>query len=396
MASAEQTMESDRKQVLAAIDRDAALAISLARWMYEHPEPSLEERATSDRYVAYLDARGFRTTRGICGMDTAFRAEFGEPTAPINVALLAEMDALPEIGHACGHNLSGPASLLAACALSGWLDPEQVRVVVIGCPAEETGVGKPRLVEGGAFEGIDAAIMAHASDMRRAHRLFLGNRKFEFIYHGRAAHAAAHPERGLNALDAVIALFVAVGMLRQQLPRDVRLHGVIHEGGQAPNIIPERAAAKFWARALEPQHLEDAVERLLACARGAAEATGTRLEIESIAGWSPPMKANLPLASAYRRQLDHLGLSETDHAPSEAIGSSDITHISQVVPTIHPNFPIGEEIALHTRAFAEATHTPQGESGLLEGARAMALTVVELAHSQALRDEVARAASEEA
>jgi amidohydrolase len=389
-------MESDRKRVLSAIDDEAAEAVSLSRWMYENPEISLEERNTSDRYVAYLDARGFRTTRGICGMETAFRAEFGEATAPLSVALLAEMDALPDIGHACGHNLSGPASLLAASALSQWLDPEELRVVVIGCPAEETGVGKPRLVEGGAFEGVDAAMMAHASDMRRAHRLFLGNRKFEFVYHGRAAHAAAYPERGLNALDGVIALFVSVSMLRQQLPRDVRLHGVIHEGGQAPNIIPERAAAKYWARALESQHLEDAAERLLACARGAAEATGTRLEIEPIPGCSPPMKPNLPLASAYRRQLGHLGLEETDHAPSEAIGSSDITHISQVVPTIHPNFPIAENLALHTREFAQATHTPLGEAGLLEGARAMAFTVIELAHSETLRDDVARAAQVEA
>ncbi len=390
-ANTRQDLEADRKQVLAALDREAGEATALSRWMYAHPELSLEEHETSARYVAYLEERGFRTTRNVCDMETAFRAEFGEPTAPFSVALLAEMDALPEIGHACGHNLSGPASLLAASALATWLDPEQLRVVVIGCPAEETGVGKPKLVEGGIFAGVDAAMMAHASDMRRAHRLFLGNRKFEFIYHGRAAHAAAYPEQGLNALDGVIALFVSVGMLRQQLPRDVRLHGIIHEGGRAPNIIPERAAAKFWARALEPTHLEDAAERLVACARGAAEATGTRLQIETLEGSSPPMKPNFPLASTYRRQLDYLGLDETDHAPSDAIGSSDITHISEVVPTIHPNFPIGENLALHTRPFAEATATLQGESGMLEGARAMALTVVELAHSAELRDEVAAA-----
>jgi len=385
--------ESARKQVLAQIDREADEAVALSRWMYAHPELSLEEHATSERYVAYLTGRGFRVTRAIAGMETAFQAEFGEPTAPLTIALLAEMDALPEIGHACGHNLSGPASLLAASALAGWLDPERLRVLVIGCPAEETGVGKPKLVAGGVFTGVDAAMMAHASDMRRAHRLFLGNRKYEFTYHGRAAHAAAYPEQGLNALDGVIQLFVSVGLLRQQLPRDVRLHGVIHDGGQAPNIIPERAGAKFWVRALEPDHLADAAERLLACARGASESTGTRLEVQTLGGSSPPMKANLPLASAYRRQLDYLGLLETDHAPSQAIGSSDITHISEAVPTIHPNFPIGEDLALHTRPFAEATHTARGEAGLLEGARAMALTVVELANSPALREEVAAARS---
>jgi len=383
--------QTDREQVLAAIDREVEQALDLARWMSLHPELSLEEHQTSARYVGYLEARGFRVSRGVCAMETAFAAQWGDPQAPLCVALLAEMDALPEIGHACGHNLSGPASLLAAAGLAAALDPTQLRVIVIGCPAEETGEGKPRLVEGGLFDGVDAAMMAHASDMRRAHRLFLGNRKVELVYHGKAAHAAAYPERGINALDAVVALFVSLGMLRQQLPRDVRVHGIISDGGKAPNIIPERAAADVWVRALDPNQLEAVYQRVVACAEGAARSTGTRLEMIPGVGASPPMNANLPLANAYRRQLDYLGLEETPHAPDQAIGSSDITHISQVVPTIHPNFPIGRNLALHTRAFADATATRQGEAGLLEGARALALTVIELAASSALRDEVASA-----
>jgi amidohydrolase len=294
------------------------------------------------------------------------------------------MDALPEIGHACGHNLSGPASLLAAQAVASVL-PEAVRLLVVGCPAEETGVGKRRLVEAGVFGEADVAMMAHASDMRRAHRLFLGNRKFEFVFHGRAAHAAAYPERGVNALDGVISLFVNVGLLRQQLPRSARVHGIVTDGGKAPNIIPERAAALFWVRALEDDVLEDAATRLVRCAEGAAQATGTRLEILSAAGASPPMRPNLALADAYRRQLALLGLPETAHAPGEAIGSSDITHVSRVVPTIHPNFPIGTDLQLHTREFAEATTRRSGEEGLLEAARALALTILELSRSEALR-----------
>jgi metal-dependent amidase/aminoacylase/carboxypeptidase family protein len=148
------------------------------------------------------------------------------------------MDALPGIGHACGHNLSGPASLLAAQALAARLPESALRLLVVGCPAEEIGVGKRRLVEAGVFAEADVAMMAHASDMRRAHRLFLGNRKVEFVFHGRAAHAAAYPERGINALDAVIALFVNVGLLRQQLPRSARIHGIVTDGGKAPNMIP--------------------------------------------------------------------------------------------------------------------------------------------------------------
>ena len=384
--------EAWREALLAAVEARAESALSLSRWMADHPELSLEEHATSQRYRETLDAAGFEIEPGVAGMETAFLARHGAAEAPLCVALLAEMDALPGIGHACGHNLSGPASLLAAQALASALPEDAVRLLVVGSPAEETGVGKRRLVEGGIFDEADAAMMAHASDMRRAHRLFLGNQKFEFVYRGRAAHAAAYPERGINALDGVIALFVSVGLLRQQLPRGVRIHGIVSDGGEAPNIIPEHAAARFWVRALDDEELAQAAERLLACAEGAAASTGTRLEVREEAGGSPAMRPNLPLADTYRRQLVALGLPETDHAPSASIGSSDITHVSRVVPTIHPNFPIGSDLQLHTREFAEATQRPMGQAGLLEAARALALTIAELAAAPDARDAVRAAA----
>ncbi len=392
---------SDKRRacLLAAMESLAGEALALSDWMGAHPELSLEEHQTSDRYRAYLGSRNFAIVERVAGMETAFVASLGDPGAPVQVALLAEMDALPEIGHACGHNLSGPASLLAAAALAQVLPPEAARIAVVGCPAEETGVGKRRLVEAGVFGEFDVAMMAHASDMRRAHRLFLGNRKFEPVFHGRASHAAAYPERGINALDGVIAFFVSLGLLRQQLPREVRVHAIVSDGGQAPNIIPERAAARVWVRALDDAVLADAVERVLACARGAAESTGTRLELLDESGASPAMKANLPLADSYRRQLDSLGLEETAHAPTDAIGSSDITHVSRVVPTIHPNFPIhdpgrdGAGLQLHTRAFAEATSSPAGREGLLEAARALALTVLDLVEHPDLCEEIRSAFS---
>jgi amidohydrolase len=382
--SSMQVPDAQQRAVLDAVEVAAGPALALARWMAGNPELSLEEHATSARYREHLASLGFTLETEVAGMPTAFLARAGREDAPFCAALLAEMDALPEIGHACGHNLSGPASLLAAQAVASVL-PEAVRLLVVGCPAEETGVGKRRLVEAGVFGEADVAMMAHASDMRRAHRLFLGNRKFEFVFHGRAAHAAAYPERGVNALDGVISLFVNVGLLRQQLSRSARVHGIVSDGGKAPNIIPERAAALFWVRALEDDVLEDAATRLVRCAEGAAQATGTRLEILSAAGASPPMRPNLALADAYRRQLALLGLPETAHAPGEAIGSSDITHVSRVVPTIHPNFPIGTDLQLHTREFAEATTRRSGEEGLLEAARALALTILELSRSEALR-----------
>jgi amidohydrolase len=381
--------EAERERLLAAVERELPGAFALARWMATHPELSLAERHTSERYRAALAERGFEIEPGTAGLETAFAARRGSPAAPLRVALLAEMDALPEIGHACGHNLSGPASLCAAFALAACLDPAAAQLVVVGSPAEEIGVGKRRLVEAGVFDGLHVAMMAHAADMRRAHRLFLGNRKFVFTFHGRAAHAAAYPERGVNALDGVIALFVAIGLLRQQLPRGVRVHGIVTEGGSAPNVIPERAAAELWVRALDAAELADAAGRVVRCAEGAAEATGTRLETRELESSSPAMKPNLALAGCYRRQLERLGLAETPHAPDAAIGSSDVTHVSRVLPTIHPNFPIGRELQLHTRAFAEAAASAAGEAGLAEAARALALTVLELAADPALRARVA-------
>jgi amidohydrolase len=383
-------LEREREALLRAVDAGAAEALAIARWMSEHPELSLAERETSARYVAYLEARQFRIERAAAGLETAFVGRRGTDAAPVRIALLAEMDALPEIGHACGHNLSGPASLLAAHALGAVLPEGALLLAVVGCPAEEIGVGKRKLVEAGVFDGFDAAMMAHASDLRRAHRLFLGNRKLELVFHGRAAHAAASPDRGINALDGVIALFVAVGLLRQQLPAGVRVHGIVSDGGKAPNIIPERAAARIWVRALEEDVLESSVARVLRCAEGAAAASGTRLEVRIDESSSPPLHPNLALADTYRRQLARLGLPESESEPTESIGSSDITHVSRVVPTIHPNFPIGRDVKLHTREFAEATTGPGGQAGLLEAARALALTALELARSPAARQAVAR------
>jgi amidohydrolase len=381
--------------LLAAIDAEAAQAIALARWMAAHPELSLQERETASRYVSFLAARGFEVERGSAGLETAFIARRGAESAAARVALLAEMDALPEIGHACGHNLSGPASLLAASALARLTTPDELEIRVVGCPAEELGLGKPRLVAAGAFAGVDAAMMAHASDMRRAHRLFLGIRKFEFVYRGRAAHAAAYPQEGINALDGVIACFVAIGLLRQQLPAAARVHGIVSDGGQAPNIIPERAAARIWVRALDQLVLDDAALRVQACARGAALSSGTQLEITEALGSSPAMRANLPLADLYRDQLVRLGLAESGDAPDANIGSSDITHVSRVVPTIHPNFPIGRELKLHTRRFADACASERGEQGMLEGARALAGTALTLARSSSARERVKKASLSE-
>jgi amidohydrolase len=315
-------------------------------------------------------------------METAFRAEFAFGKGRPVVAFLCEMDALPGLGHACGHNIGGVASACAVAALAeiGKDVFRAGKVIALGTPAEETGYGKARMVEKGVFRGIDAAMMVHPSSRRHVAKGYLALAKLHFTYHGRAAHAAAYPEHGINALDGVLLLFNGVSTLRQQLPDTVRVHGIVTEGGRAPNIIPERAKAYFYVRGETLAEMRDAVARVKACADGAATATRCRLEVEEGAYPLSPMKVNPVLADAYRRALALLGFPESDAPTNRNRGSSDIGNVSQVVPTLQPNVPIssGARVEIHTRAFEEATRKPAGIEGMMEGIRALALTGYDL------------------
>jgi len=292
------------------------------------------------------------------------------------------MDALPSLGHACGHNIVGVASACAAAALArfGRERFRSGRVIALGTPAEETGYGKARMVERNVFRGIDVAMMVHPSSRRHVAKGYLALHRMRFTYHGRTAHAAAYPEHGINALDGVLLLFHGVSALRQQLPDTVRVHGIITEGGQAPNIIPDRAQAYFYVRGEERGELREAVARVKACAEGAATASRCRLSVEEGPYTLSPMKINPVLAELYRRALRLLGLKESGAPPNRNRGSSDIGNVSQVVPTLQPNVPIidGERVEIHTRRFAEATTEAAGVEGLMEGIRALALTGYEL------------------
>jgi len=292
------------------------------------------------------------------------------------------MDALPEIGHACGHNIVGVASACAAAALAACGDGRfrAGKVVALGTPAEETGYGKARMVEEGVFRGIDAAMMVHPSSHRHVVKGTLALHRIRFTFLGKASHAAAYPEHGINALDGVLLLFQGIAALRQHLPDTVRVHGIVTEGGKAPNIIPERAQAYFYIRGEESGEMLDAVRKVRSCARGAAKATGCRLRMEEGPYPLEAMRINPVLAASYRRALSLLGLSESGASPNRNRGSSDIGNVSQAVPTIQPNVPIssGEKVEIHTRTFAEATVSPAGVSGMMEGIRALALTAYDL------------------
>ncbi len=384
-------MDPDRKKLLAAADRLGPVAVRMLRDITAFAELPLQEDRTSRTLSAFLEGKGFRVRRGVAGMKTAFRAEYSFGKGPPAVAFLCEMDALPSLGHACGHNIVGVASACAAAALAEHGNGvfRSGKVVALGTPAEEMGYGKARMVEKKVFRGIDAAMMVHPSSRRHVAKGYLALHKLHFTYHGRAAHAAAYPEHGINALDGVLLLFHGVSALRQQLPDTVRVHGIITEGGQAPNIIPDRAKAYFYVRGEEEGELREAVSRVKACAAGAATASRCRLTVEEGPYILSPMKANPVLAEAYRRSLRILNLKESGAPTDRNRGSSDIGNVSQAVPTLQPNIPVtsGERVEIHTRSFAEATTKPSGIAGMMEGIRAMALTGYELFSAPSLVEE---------
>lgn len=381
-------MDTEGRTLLAIADSLRPDAVRMLRAVTSFAEMPLREYLTSGLLSDFLGERGFRVRRGIAGMETAFRAEkaFG-PGGP-SIALLCEMDALPGLGHACGHNLGGVASACAAAAIAehGAGRFRSGRIVALGTPAEETGFGKPRMIERGAFRGIDAAMMVHASSRRHVAKGYLALRKVRFTYFGKAAHASAYPEHGINALDGVLLLFQGIAALRQHLPAGVRVHGIVTEGGRAPNIVPERAQAYFYVRGEDDAEVGAALSRVRACARGAAKASGCRLRTEEGPYPLSAMKANPVLADAYRRALATLGLRESGAPTDRNRGSSDIGNVSRVVPTLQPNVPIssGERVEIHTRSFLAATTTPAGIRGMMEGVRALALAACDLFASPAL------------
>lgn len=372
-----------KEQALTEVAGLAQLLKEIALELHANPETGLNEHHSASLLTDTLERHGFTVSRGIAGMATAFRAGYGV-AGPV-IGILAEMDALPELGHACGHNIIAAAAVGAALALRRTLPSDAARIVVLGTPAEERGIGKVELIEHGYFRDIEFAMMVHPSARRTVTKLYLGLAKIQFTFNGKAAHAAAYPEEGINALDGVIQTFNGVNALRQQFRQDIRVHGIITDGGIAPNIIPARAACSFYVRAEDLTMLDEVKRRVIACAQGAALATGCMLEVAEEPRIIAPFLVNNPFAQLYSAQLRLLGLPEADNSASRGRGSSDIGNVSQIVPTIHPHVPIGDTIHIHTPDFATAAGSEQGGEAVLEGARAMALTAIELAFFPELR-----------
>ena len=367
--------KSLKTRALAALDAVAAEARELALRIHANPEIGFEERQAVAWVSDALERHGYSVRRGVADIETAIvaRAE-GRRPGP-TVGLIAEYDALAGLGHACGHNLMAAGMMAAAAALRTVLPDLPGTVAYYGTPAEEGGGGKVLMLERGAFEGLDVALQYHAGADTSVATGCLAVQAVHVGFTGKPSHAAAGPWKGVNALDAVILTFNGIGALRQQLRPDARIHGIITDGGQAVNIIPERAAAEFGVRAPDGDYVRYLAERVEACARAAAEATGARVET-SRGVFFDSFRYVPALAGVVRDNAAALGFEMAERFVG---ASTDLGNLSQVVPTVSytlPTCPPG--VGMHTREALEAGKAEIGLAGMLNDAKVMVLTAIDL------------------
>jgi amidohydrolase len=344
-----------------------------AREIGEHPELGYEEFYAVEVLTQLLTRHGFEVECPAAGLETAFVARFKGNRPGPKIAFLAEYDALPGIGHGCGHNLIGSASAGAAIILSKSLElPGEL--LVVGSPAEETSGAKVTLVKQGIFENVDAALMFHPGSQNVPEISTLALDALEFTFLGKPAHAVAAAQYGVNALDAVINFFNGINALKKQIPEDARINGIITEGGTAPNIVPERAVARFYIRARKRKELDELRDQVIRCAKGAADMVSAQMTWRKFEFSYDEMWTNRVLAEAFAENLRELGVRHIA-APQNAMGSVDMGNVSRVVPAIHPYLALGHGTDIpHTRDFAEAVLSQSGERLLLLAIRSLAFT----------------------
>jgi amidohydrolase len=352
--------------------------LDISHTIHANPELAFKEYKAAALLSGVLEQHGFIVERGSGGLETAFTAMYHAGTGGPTIALLCEYDALPEIGHACGHNIIGTVPVGVGMALRPWLEQYNGTLKIIGTPAEENGGGKIKLLRAGVFAGIDVAMMVHPGTHHMTRRGSLAFNSLVFEFHGKAAHAASTPHKGINALDAVIMTFNNINALRQQVREDVRIHGIITHGGVAANIIPDYTRAQFIVRARDVEYLRDLTPRVVNCAHGAALATGAELKVTERTGYAN-MRPNPVLADLYASNLHTLGVTVVEPDAREPMGSTDMGDVSQVLPSIHPYVAIAPEgTPGHSVPMREAAQSPQGDEGLMLSVKAMAMTVLDL------------------
>ncbi len=387
-------MTTDAKSAArASVEARRTSLLELSHRLHADPELGWQEVRSSALVADALAAEGFEVTRGVAAMPTAFLARTGE--GPLHLAILAEYDALPGIGHACGHNIISSAAVGAGLALAPLAEELGLTVTVLGSPAEEVGDdgGKQRLIAAGAFDDVHLAMMVHPAAYEAADPPMIAASMFEVRYTGYAAHAAMHPEQGINAADAMTVAQVSIGLLRQSLLPTARVHGFVTHGGEAANIIPAYASARYIVRGWTLAELEDVRAKVLRCFEAGAVATGASLEI--VGGMAPyaEVRHDAELAARYQANAEALGRTFGDLGliRTRGSGSTDMGNVSHLVPTIHPYIRIETGGAVnHQPEFTAAAATASGDEAVIDGAIAMAWTAIDAATEPTLRSRLLR------
>jgi len=366
-----------KHRAIAAIEARAGELVELSQRIHAHPEIAYEEVQAAAWLTELLEGGGFGVERGIAGLPTAFRAVAGAGR-PV-VAIVAEYDALPGIGHGCGHNIIATAAAGAGIGARAVMDAVDGELQVIGTPAEEVYGGKVAMIREGAFAGIDAAMMTHPATRDTVNAKALACAELRVEYFGVEAHAAAQPERGVNALAAMIIAFNAIDALRQHIRRNARVHGVITHGGDAPNIVPGHTSASFLVRAADDEYLEDLKTRVAGCFEAGAAATGSRLELTWNINQYAAMNTNRALAEAHRRNLAAIGRSVPPDDDPPPLGSTDMGNVSKLCPSIHPAIAIAPpDVNGHSPGFAACAASAAGDKAVIDGAKALAMTAIDV------------------
>jgi amidohydrolase len=383
-------LDEVKRTAWAAVDEAAGELVAISHDIHAHPEIGYQELYASARLATALADHGIEVEHPAFGIETSFVGRIGDGDGP-TVAICCEYDALPGIGHGCGHNVIAATGVGAGIALAAVARECGGRALVLGTPAEElNGGGKIRLLQAGAFEGVDVAMMAHpeAGDVERVP--YLAADTVDVVFHGRAAHASSSPHKGLNALDALVSAYNTIAMLRQQTQPDEKVHGIITDGGQAENIIPVRAAARWKVRARTGERLERLKARVVACFEGAAAATGCTYEAVWEGGYAD-VRANRTLAAAYRRNGEALGrrFVDPDRIPIHVAGSTDMGDVSYAVPSIHPALhacPPGTPG--HSLEMTAAAVSALADRAVVDGAKILASTAIDVWLQPGLLDDV--------
>jgi amidohydrolase len=371
-------LEQAKQRLGDEIDKRAGVLLEVSHQIHAHPELNYEEHFAHDLLTEVIEGDGLTVTRQARGIATAFEARAGDsgPT----VAVLCEYDALPGVGHACGHNVIAAAGLGAGLAAASLARELGGRVVIMGTPAEEGGGGKVFLLDRGAFEGVDAALMVHPADADLSAMDVIAVQQCHVTYHGEAAHAAAFPQRGRNALDALVLGYMNVAALRQHISSGERIHGIVAKGGDKPNIVPALTKAEWMVRSPTLARLDRLKERFTACLQGGADAAGCTMEIEWLDPAYADMVDNDAIVARYAANAEALGRTVGDPSrDGRVVGSTDMGNISYAVPSIHPMIQVAPPgVPIHTPAFAGFAGGAEGDRAVIDGAKALAWTVADL------------------